>query len=160
MPTKLSGTSKMKKKHPALFAIGLLVIILSVLFFRSFDPALVIFSNDGPVGTQVAAMNYVPANILTGSWQDLNSIGTNGGTMSVNITISLLWALQQLMGPILGSVGFAKIYAPFALLILGTCAWFFFRQLRLSPLAALLGALAAMLNSTFFSDACWGVGDA
>lgn len=157
MPTKPSGTGKIKKKHPALGAIGLLALILIVLFYRSFDPALVFFSNDGPVGTQVAAMNYVPANIWTGSWQDLNSIGTIGGTMSVNITISLLWVLQQLMGPVVGSVGFAKIYAPFALLILGASAWFFFRRLRLSPLAAILGALAAMLNSSFFSDACWGV---
>ena len=157
MPTKLSGTSKMKKKPEALVAIGLLVLILIVLFYRSFDPALVIFSNDGPVGTQVAAMNYVPANILTGSWQDLNSIGTIGGTLSVNITILLLYALQLLMGHVIGSVAFAKVYTPIALLILGTGAWFFFRQLRLSPLAAILGALAAMLNSSFFSDACWGV---
>ncbi len=102
MPTKPSGTGKIKKKHPALGAIGLLALILVVLFFRSFDPDLVFFSNDGPVGNQVAAMNYVPANIWTGSWQDLNSIGTVGGTISINISILLLCALQWLVGPVLG----------------------------------------------------------
>ena len=45
---------------------------------------------------------------------------------------------------------------PVALFILGIGAWTFFRQLKLSPLAATLGALAAMLTSTLFSDACWG----
>ena len=46
---------------------------------------------------------------------------------------------------------------PIALFILGLGAWTFFRQLRLSPLVATLGALAATLNSTFFASACWGV---
>ena len=56
-----------------------------------------------------------------------------------------------------GPVGYAKFYAPIALFILGIGAWTFFRQLKLTPLAAILGALAAALSSTFFSDACWGV---
>ena len=42
-------------------------------------------------------------------------------------------------------------------MILGNGAWFFLRRLELSPLATILGALAAMLNSIFFCDACWGV---
>src|SRR5208282_6595182 len=54
-------------------------------------------------------------------------------------------------------VGFAKFLAPMALFILGLGAWAFFRQLKLAPLAATLGALAATLNSTFFATACWGV---
>jgi hypothetical protein len=58
---------------------------------------------------------------------------------------------------LLPPIGFAKFYAPVALFILGLGAWTLFRELRLSPLAALLGALAATLNSTFFSTACWGV---
>lgn len=58
---------------------------------------------------------------------------------------------------ILGPLGFANFLTPVALLTLGLGAWTFFRQMRLTPLAATLGALAAMLNSTFFSGACWGV---
>ena len=44
-----------------------------------------------------------------------------------------------------------------ALLILGLGAWCFFRQSGLAPAACLLGGLAATLNSSFFSAACWGV---
>ena len=33
----------------------------------------------------------------------------------------------------------------------------FFKQMRFSPLAAFLGAVATMLNSTFFGVACWGI---
>ncbi len=36
-------------------------------------------------------------------------------------------------------------------------AWFFFRQFKLAPVACVLGGLAAVLNSDFFSVACWGV---
>ena len=54
-------------------------------------------------------------------------------------------------------VRYAKFFAPVALFILGLGAWTFFRQLKLSPLAAVLGGLAAALNSAFFSTACWGV---
>ncbi|MEI9866645.1 MAG: hypothetical protein WDN00_19250 [Limisphaerales bacterium] len=86
---------------------------------------------------------------LTGLWQDLNSIGSNVGAEALNVT--------SLLKLIAGPVGFAKIYPAASLWIVGLGAWFFFRQLRLSPLAATLGALAAVLNSTFFSDAAWGV---
>ena len=44
------------------------------------------------------------------------------------------------------------------LAILGLSAWFCFRQLKLSPLACLLGGLAAVLNTSYFSVVCWGVG--
>jgi len=56
-----------------------------------------------------------------------------------------------------GPVGFAKFYAPIALLTLGLGAWTFFRRLGLSPLAAVLGGLAAALNCSYFSRACWGI---
>lgn len=55
-------------------------------------------------------------------------------------------------------VYFSKFYAPLALLFLGLGAWAFFRQLKLGPVACVLGSLATMLNSIFFSAACWGVG--
>jgi hypothetical protein len=65
--------------------------------------------------------------------------------------------ISSLLRLITGPVGYAKFFAPCALFILGIGAWTFFRQLKLTMLAAILGALAAVLTSTLFSDACWGV---
>ena len=124
-----------------------MVIVLLVLFWKSFVPGYVLFSNDGPLGQQMAAANRLPGTIL-GAWADLNSIGGNGGAYPVNLSALIRW--------ILGPVGFSKYLGPIALLTLGLGAWMFFRNLKLSPLAATLGAVAAMLNSTFFSAACWG----
>ena len=126
----------------------LLLIVLAILFWRSFLPGFVHFSNDGPLGMQNAAWMHLP-EAITGSWYDLNSIGTSAGAVSPSITSAIRW--------VLGPVGYAKFLAPVALWILGTGAWFFFRQLKLSPLAAALGGLAAALNSDFFATACWGV---
>jgi hypothetical protein len=125
-----------------------LVVVLAGLFWRSFLPDYVHFSNDTPLGVQNADWLKLPSAIF-GAWNDLNGIGSSSGSYSADISATL----SLLLGP----VGFAKFLAPAALLIAGLGACFFFRQLNLSPLAAALGALAAMLNSTFFSDACWGV---
>jgi hypothetical protein len=130
------------------FAPLLLFLVLAALFWRSFEPGIVHFSNDGPLGMQNAAWLHLP-EALTGQWYDLNSIGSNGGQSSPDILTLIRWVLQP--------VGYAKFLAPIALWILGVGAWFFFRQLQFSPLAATLGGLAAALNSTFFSTACWGV---
>ena len=126
----------------------LLVVILAVLFWKSFLPDYVHFSNDGPLGQQMAALGRLPA-AFTGSWSDLTTIGGNAGSVPLDLTTLIRWTL--------GPVGYAKFLAPAALFILGLGAWTFFRQLKLSALAATLGALAAMLNSTFFATACWGV---
>ncbi|MEI6194891.1 MAG: hypothetical protein WCS42_11250 [Verrucomicrobiota bacterium] len=126
----------------------LLLLVLVVLFWRSFLPGIVHFSNDGPLGLQNAAWLHLPEGI-SGQWCDLNSIGANAGQSAPSVLTLIRWGL--------GSVGFAKFLAPVALWILGVGAWFFFRQSKFSPLAAVLGGLAAALNSTFFSTACWGV---
>jgi hypothetical protein len=126
----------------------LLAVVLAVLFWRSFLPDYVHFSNDSPLGQQNTQWAQVPAAFL-GTWDDLNDIGSNGGAFSPSISLVLRW--------LLGPVGYAKFLAPAALLIVGLGAWTFFRVLKLSWLAAMLGALAAMLNSTFFSSACWGI---
>jgi hypothetical protein len=131
-----------------LFFVGLLVAVLVVLFWKSFLPGYVHFSNDGPLGQQVAAWARLPAGFL-GIWSDMNDIGNSGGTFAPDFCTLFRW----LAGP----VGYAKFLAPYALLILGCGAWAFFRQLKFSPLAATLGGLAAALNSAFFSTACWGV---
>ena len=126
----------------------LMLAILSVLFWRSFHPDFVHFANDGPLGQQAAAQSSLPED-FTGAWSDLNDVGSNSGSYPLTLFFMIRCAL--------GAVGFSKFFAPLALFILGLGAWTFFRQLKLSPLAAILGALAAMLNSTFFASACWGV---
>jgi hypothetical protein len=126
----------------------LLAVILAVLFGKSFLPGYVHFSNDGPLGQQNAGWTRLPAG-FTGSWDDLNDIGANVGSWPLG--------LSALIKCVLTPVAFAKFFPLVALFILGLGAWTFFRQLRLSPLAAILGALAATLNSSFFACACWGV---
>jgi hypothetical protein len=131
-----------------IFFAVLLAVILAVLFGKSFLPGYVHFSNDGPLGQQNAGWTRLPAS-FTGSWADLNDIGSSVGSWPLGLTALFKWGLSP--------VAFAKFFPPIALFILGLGAWTFFRQLRLSPLAATLGALAAVLNSTFFASACWGV---
>jgi Bacterial membrane protein YfhO len=135
-------------RNQFLWASGLLLAVLGVLFFQSFLPGRTHFNNDGPLGAQVAAAHQVPET-FTGGWEDLNSIGFNGGWALPDIS----FGLKLLLGP----VGFSKFYAPFALLFLGLCAWLCLRQFGLTPLACVLGGLAATLNSLYFSTACWGV---
>src|SRR5208283_2425878 len=133
-------------KTTKLFVV-LLAAVLAVLFWRSFLPGYVHFSNDGPLGQQVTAWSQVP-QAFTGAWDDMNDIGWGAGAYPLGIGALLHWTL--------GPLGYAKYLAPVALFILGMGAWAFFRQLKLSPLAALLGALAAALNSALFATACWG----
>lgn len=126
----------------------LFLVVLSVLLYGVFLPAHTLFSNDGPLGQLMAQCHRLPGRFW-GCWLDLNSIGFNGGAASPNIPLILQW----LLGPVL----FSKFFAIVSLLILGLSAWIFLRQMRLAPLACVLGGLAALLNSTFFSVACWGM---
>src|SRR5450756_2306323 len=136
-------------RFPAnLIAPLLLLGVLALLFWRSFLPDYVHFSNDGPLGQQNADWLKLPA-AMTGMWDDLNDVGFAAGAFTPSVTALIKFAL--------GPVGYAKFYAPVALFILGLGAWTFFRTLKLTPLAATLGALAAMLSSTFLAGACWGV---
>lgn len=128
--------------------LSLLLVVLCFLFHNDFIPGVTLFSNDGPLGQQITACHRLP-EAFSGTWEDVNTIGVRGGAFP-SITYGLLW--------LLGPVGFSKFYAPLTLLILGLGAWCFFRQLGLTPLACVLGGLAAALNSSFFSAACWGVG--
>jgi hypothetical protein len=138
-----------KPKHESIWVIILLAALFALLFWKSFVPGFVEFFNDGPLGQVKAAWTQLPAGMF-GAWEDLNDIGFNGGVFSPSLTTLIRWML--------GPVGFAKFYTPMALVFLGLCAWTLFSKgLKLSPLAAILGALAAALASTFFSDACWGL---
>jgi len=141
------NTDSPQKNSPGWQIPGLFALILAVLFWRSFAPDFVHFSNDGPLGQQNAAWLKLP-DAITGMWDDLNDVGFGAGSFTPSVT--------GLIKLLLGAVGFAKFYAPIALFLLGLGAWTFFRCLKLTPLAAALGALAAMLNSAAFGDACWG----
>jgi len=126
----------------------LLAVILTTLFYRSVLPDYVHFSNDGPLGTQNAAWCQLPA-AFSGVWDDLNDVGGGGGAWPIDINGICRWML--------GPLGYAKFFAPVTLLILGMSAWVLFYQLKLSPTACTMGALATALNSAYFSTACWGV---
>jgi hypothetical protein len=121
---------------------------LGILFFKSFLPGQVLYSNDGPLGAISTQAGKLPGGFL-GVWQDLNWIGAESIAAPPDFSL--------LVATLIGPVGYAKFFAAISLFILGLGAWFFFRQLRLAPIACILGGLAAALNSQFFSASAWGV---
>src|SRR5436190_21577626 len=138
------SSQKVNGPRPGLgVMLCLLVVIIGFLFFKSFLPGWTVFSNDGPLGVENSASHKVPDTFF-GGWQDLNSIGVREGALP-DITYCLLWFL--------GPLGFSKFYAPVAIFILGMGAWTSFRRLGFAPVVCVLGAVAAALNSTFFSSA-------
>jgi hypothetical protein len=126
----------------------LLTPILSFFFWRSFNPAYVLFSNDNPLGQLVASRDLQLAG-FTGVWQNLNWLGSE----AVSSLPSITTAFTLVTTPEL----FERIYAPISLLIVGMAACFCLRQFGLIAPACVLGGFAAALNSDFFSTACWGV---
>jgi hypothetical protein len=147
-PLKKPQTGPWWSRHPGWSLLLLLIVVLAAIFARSFVPKYVLFSNDGPLGGMVNA-GPVKWTSFRGGWLDLNSIGSQAITSSLSITTTILLALD--------AVAWAKFFAPLSLLVLGLGAGFCFRRLGLSNLACVLGALAAMLNTGFFSAAAWGV---
>ena len=129
--------------------LAVLLVVLVALFGRSLHPAFVLFANDGPLGVNTAEFAQAPA-CFTGLWADLNSVGGNSGFIVPSLTNGFAW----LSGPVV----FAKLFAPYALFILGLSAWLFFRSRRFPFWACLLGAIAFVLNGDLFSTACWGLG--
>jgi Bacterial membrane protein YfhO len=119
-----------------------------VLLWGNFLPDQTQFSNDGPLGRLMSECHRLPERFF-GCWQDLNAAGYREGSAVPSITFALQW--------LLGPIWFSKLYAPIALMLLGLSAWYFFRQMGLTHSACTLGGLAAVLNSSFFSAACWGV---
>jgi len=135
-------------KKGLLLTLSLLCAVLAFLFHNCFFPGYALFSNDGPLGALIAECRRVPAG-FSGGWYDLNTLGYREGGALPDITYGLLW--------LLGPVGYSKFYAAIALLILGSGVWTFLRCMGLGNVACTLGAIAAVLNSSFFSAACWGV---
>ncbi len=135
-------------RRPFLTLLTVLGLILSALFYRSFEPNQTLFSNDGPLGALMAYADVAPS-FFTGSWHTLNWLGSHEPSALPNLTYGmyLIW----------GAVAHSKFFVPVALFLLGAGAWLFFRQLGLGTLAAVLGGAAAMLNTDPFSYACWGL---
>src|SRR5437867_464478 len=69
-----------------------LLLALGVLFFRSFQPEQVVFSNDGPLGANNAAFFSLPSAFI-GIWQDLTWVGGWAGSALPTITYIILWTL-------------------------------------------------------------------
>ena len=152
MPVKLSSKASSLKLSDPRHSLGLMCLlvfaVVSLLLHASYLPGQIQFSNDGPLGRLMCQAHALPG-VFTGAWMDLNSIGYREGGAVPNVTFG-----QRLILP---PFIFAKFYAPIALMFLGVSAWWFFRRLGLGQVSCVLGGLAATLNSTFFSAACWGV---
>lgn len=129
--------------------LALLALVMAFLFRDSFKAGFVAFSNDSPLGGQMAQWDYLFTN-LTGAWQPLNWFGNE--SIANRPTVSILAGI--LMGD---AIVYQKFFTPLAILLLGACAYFCFAQLQFRRPVCLIAALAAMLNMSAFSNACWGL---
>ena len=86
------NTNTPKKNSGALAFASLLAAVLFALFWKSFLPGVVHFSNDGPLGVQNSDFLDLPGGVA-GIWADLNSLGLPAGAFSFNITMLLKWIL-------------------------------------------------------------------
>src|SRR3954471_19915577 len=102
----------------------LLISVLAVLFFQSFLPGKVIFSNDGPLGAISSKAAALPS-AFHGLWEDLTWIGGESVGARPSFSVTMAWLLKP--------VGYSKFFLPIALLGLGLSAWLYFRQLKLAP---------------------------
>jgi hypothetical protein len=138
----------------ALLTLGCLLLVLGFLFRESFESDKVVFANDAPLGA-IQAHAYDEKDGWS-YWQDLNWIGGEFPSAMPNFT-KVFFELCLIAAGENGAVLFAKWYQPISLVLLGFCAWLFFRSLRFRQPVCLLGGLAAALNGDFFTYACWGL---
>jgi hypothetical protein len=152
MPNNLKPGSFSSRNGGKAPGFGVLLIVLTAVlglsFCGAFVPGYTLFSNDGPLSRLMSECHRLPDS-FTGAWQDLNAVGYREGGAAPNVSSGLRWLLHPLW--------FSRCYALAGLLLLGMGAWCFFNQMKLSWPACLLGGLAAALNSSFLSAACWGV---
>jgi hypothetical protein len=132
-----------------LLVSALLAVVLGFLCRQSFESGEAHFSNDGRLGIMQTEAFDMP-EALHGMWFEYWWLGTYAGEAPPTGNLMLL----SLLGP----VWFAKLLVPVSMSFLGVCAWILFRQLKASPGAAIVAALAMALNSNLFSNACWGLG--
>src|SRR5260370_26950057 len=130
-------------------ALIALTLILGFLFRASFKPGQTLFANDGPLAALQAEPLKLPDG-FTGIWQDLNWVGTHGGSAVPNFTFLLLSILKP--------VGFSKFYGPLSLLFFGVSVFVFLRQFRFHPMGFAVGAISAPLDIAGVSNFLWGLG--
>ena len=126
-----------------------LVVVTLFLFWDSTKSAMILFSNDGPLGSISTDAIKMPGT-FSGYWHDLNWLGYEQPSASPGIYMALGLLLQK-------SVLYLKWCTPICLVILGLSAWFFFRTLGFRNLACTIGAVAAAFNMEVVSYACWGL---
>ncbi|MBM3851394.1 MAG: hypothetical protein FJ396_14670 [Verrucomicrobia bacterium] len=132
-----------------LLALLAIAGLIALLFAAVFRPEMVLFSNDGTLGT-VFSQGARVLEAFTGLWKPLNWVGEVAPSAGINLSMAIFLALR-------GAVAFAKFYAPLSLLFLGLSAWWFCRQAGFRARTALLVGIAAALNSNPVSYACWGL---
>ncbi|MSU62671.1 MAG: hypothetical protein EXS31_09785 [Pedosphaera sp.] len=133
---------------PYILLLVCLVMLLTLLFRQSFADGQSLFANDAPLG-QLKTQEGKGLGNFRGVWIDLNWLGSTQPSALPNVSNGLYLATNP--------EGYAKFYAPVALLLLGLSAGLFFRQLGFGHMAVVLGACAALLNTDPFSYACWGL---
>ncbi len=143
-----SGPEQKSGLSPLLILTAVLLVVLGGLFFTSFKPGWTLFLNDGPLGALKADYNKTPEAFF-GVWQDLNWVGSHGGSLLPSFTFGQFF--------LLGPVFYSKFHALVALFGLGIAAWYSCRLLGFSPLVGVLTGIAAALNMNVFSNACWGL---
>jgi hypothetical protein len=150
MNQDLSGAKQQKFNGSFLLLLMLLGGTLAVLCRQGFRPYEVFWANDVSLGALVESSSRLPSAMF-GYWADFWWLGGPSIGFQPNLTTFSMWLLtpeHQL-----------KFYAPGSMFLLGLGAWFFFRQLRFSTMACVIGGLGAGLNMHFFSNACWGLGN-
>jgi hypothetical protein len=126
------------------FSLG---VVLLILFYRSLNPDLVLFSNDGPLPLNIHPSLEGKTGLM-GLWFDFYWLGVNGGTFN--------FAPYEIFRAVMGAMFAAKWAVPFILILVGLSAAIWGWQMRLGR-SVMLFAFAVMLNSTFFTYACWGL---
>lgn len=144
---KTAATAQKNSAKDFWLLLGVLAVIMAGLFHKSLAHAFVVHNNDSPYGAVCQAACDLP-QAFTGVWADLNWLGVESTSAAPDASTFFRW-----FG---GNLSYAKFLTPVSQMLLGLCAWAFFRALKLSPFACVLGGLAAALHSDFFSNACWG----
>jgi hypothetical protein len=129
--------------------LAVMALVMAFLFLDSFKAGFVTFSNDSPLGGQIAQWDYLFDN-LSGGWQPLNWFGNEAIANRPTVSIMAGIVTQS-------AIVYQKFFTPFALWLLGACAYFCFRQLGFRSPVCFIAGMAAMLNMNAFSNACWGL---